>query len=81
MPSPQVAYTSYLELNTKIAELLDKRVLRVKIPTILLNFAFGKLSETLTNGNQIAADKLIAIGFNFKYKKLDSALSNLLVKN
>ena len=76
-----VAYTSYLELNTKIAEILDKRVLRVKIPTILLNFAFGKLSETLTNGNQIAADKLIAIGFNFKYKKLDSALSNLLVKN
>lgn len=71
---------TYLEFNTKIAEVLQKKVITIKIPTFMLRLIFGELTETLTNGNQIAVEKLSNNGFNFKFKDLDSALSNLLIK-
>jgi uncharacterized protein (TIGR01777 family) len=71
---------TYLEFNRKIAEVLQKKVITIKIPTFMLRLIFGELTETLTNGNQIAVEKLSNNGFNFKFKDLDSALSNLLIK-
>lgn len=71
---------TYLEFNRKIAEVLDKKVIAIKIPTFMLRLIFGELTETLTNGNQIAVEKLSNNGFNFKFKNLNSALSNLLIK-
>ena len=70
---------TYLEFNRKIAEVLDKKVIAIKIPTFMLRLIFGELTETLTNGNQIAVEKLSNNGFNFKFKDLNSALSNLLI--
>ena len=70
---------TYLEFNTKIAEVLQKKVIPIKIPTFMLRLIFGELTETLTNGNQIAVEKLSNNGFNFKFKDLNSALSNLLI--
>jgi uncharacterized protein (TIGR01777 family) len=70
---------TYLEFNRKIAEVLDKKVIVIKIPTFMLRLIFGELTETLTNGNQIAVEKLSNNGFNFKFKDLNSALSNLLI--
>ncbi|MFT5249074.1 MAG: hypothetical protein ACI93P_000797 [bacterium] len=72
---------TYLEFNNKIAEVLQKKVTTIKIPTFILNLAFGDLAETLTKGNKIAAEKITNEGINFKYKELDSALSNLLKKD
>ena len=71
---------TYLEFNTKIAEVLKKKVIAIKVPTFMLRLIFGELTETLTNGNQIAVEKLSNNGFNFKFKDLNSALSNLLIK-
>ena len=59
--------------------MLDKKVIVIKIPTFMLRLIFGELTETLTNGNQIAVEKLSNNGFNFKFKDLNSALSNLLI--
>ena len=70
---------TYLEFNRKIAEVLQKKVIAIKIPTFMLRLIFGELTETLTNGNQIAVEKLSNNGFNFKFKDLNSALSNLLI--
>ena len=70
---------TYLEFNTKIAEVLQKKVIAIKVPTFMLRLIFGELTETLTNGNQIAVEKLSNNGFNFKFKDLNSALSNLLI--
>ena len=72
---------TYLELNTKIAELLGRKVIQIKIPNFLLKLIFGELSKTLTSGKQIAVEKLINSGFNFKFKNLNTALSNLLIEN
>jgi uncharacterized protein (TIGR01777 family) len=71
---------TYLEFNTKIAEVLQKKVIPIKTPTFILRLVFGEFAETLTRGNQIAVEKLTNEGFNFKFKDLDSALSNLLIK-
>jgi uncharacterized protein (TIGR01777 family) len=71
---------TYLEFNTKIAEVLQKKVISIKTPTFILRLVFGEFAETLTRGNQIAVEKLTNEGFNFKFKDLDSALSNLLIK-
>jgi uncharacterized protein (TIGR01777 family) len=72
---------TYLEFNTKIAEVLQKKVIPIKIPTFMLRLAFGELTETLTKGNQVAVKKLTNKGFNFKFKDLDSALSSLLIED
>ena len=71
---------TYLELNTKIAELLGRKVIQIKIPNFLLKLIFGELSKTLTSGKYIAVEKLINSGFNFKFKNLNTALSNLLIE-
>jgi len=69
---------SYIEFNREIAKALNKKVIPIKTPTFILNIAFGELSEILTLGNRIAADKLINEGFKFKYPHIQNALINLL---
>lgn len=71
-------FISYREFNKEIAKVFNKKVIPIKAPTFILKLAFGELAETLTNGNKIAAEKLIKEGYKFKYPSINKALISLL---
>lgn len=49
------------------------------IPFTLLTAAMGEMSTVLTNSAKVSSEKIIKAGFQFKFKKMDEALKNLIV--
>jgi uncharacterized protein (TIGR01777 family) len=48
------------------------------IPFTLLTAAMGEMSTVLTNSAKVSSEKIIRAGFQFKFKKMDEALKNLI---
>jgi uncharacterized protein (TIGR01777 family) len=48
------------------------------IPFTLLTAAMGEMSTVLTNSAKVSSEKIIKAGFQFKFKKMDEALKNLI---
>ena len=48
------------------------------IPFTLLTTAMGEMSTVLTNSARVSSEKIIKAGFQFKFKKMDEALKNLI---
>ena len=48
------------------------------IPFTLLTAAMGEMSTVLTNSAKVSSKKIIKAGFQFKFKKMDEALKNLI---
>jgi uncharacterized protein len=48
------------------------------IPFTLLTTAMGEMSTVLTNSAKVSSEKIIRAGFQFKFKKMDEALKNLI---
>jgi hypothetical protein len=48
------------------------------IPFTILTTAMGEMSTVLTNSAKVSSEKIIKAGFQFKFKKMDEALKNLI---
>jgi len=61
-----------------LAKTLKKPFFLPNIPAFLLKLALGEMSIILLQGSRVSADKLIELGFTFKFPNLRSALKDLL---
>ncbi len=61
-----------------LAKTLQKPFFLPNIPVFLLRLALGEMSIILLQGSRVSADKLIELGFTFKFPNLGSALKGLL---
>jgi uncharacterized protein (TIGR01777 family) len=50
----------------------------LSIPFTLLTTAMGEMSTVLTNSAKVSSEKITRAGFQFKFKKMDEALKNLI---
>lgn len=50
----------------------------IPVPTVLLKFFFGEVTEVITTGQKVVPQKLMDIGFQFSFPDLDSALVQIL---
>lgn len=51
------------------------------VPRIILKLLFGKeMSEMLLEGSRVSSAKIEKAGYSFKYRKVEEALKDLLVK-
>jgi len=48
------------------------------IPFTILTTAMGEMSTVLTNSAKVSSEKISKAGFQFKFKKMDEALKNLI---
>lgn len=48
------------------------------VPTFALKLLYGEAASTLTTGTQVSSDKIMSLGYLFKYPQLKSALENIL---
>lgn len=69
------------ELTLKIASILNKKIWLPPIPAFMLKLIFGKMAIILLEGSRVSSKKIEQLGFKFKYKTIEKALTNLLKKS
>lgn len=62
----------------KIAKELNRFLFLPNVPAFVLKLIFGEMSTILLDGNNVISSRLQKHNFNFKYKTLEEALTNLL---
>jgi uncharacterized protein (TIGR01777 family) len=50
------------------------------VPPLMLRLRFGGVAEVLTTGQRVIPAKALALGYQFKFPDIDSALANLVQK-
>jgi uncharacterized protein (TIGR01777 family) len=60
------------------AQVLNRRILLPAVPSFFLKLFLGEMSDVVLKGNNVSCQKLVDSGFEFQYKDLVSALTNLL---
>jgi hypothetical protein len=56
-----------------------KRPLWAPVPSFVLKAALGEMSEMLLTGQRVVPAKLVQAGYQFKFSKLDDALSDIFL--
>lgn len=68
-----------LELNKKIATVLNKKIILFHVPSFMLKLMFGEMAVILLEGSYISSEKIIGKGYSFSFPNLDEALKNVLI--
>lgn len=68
------------QFTSELAKLL-KRQAPFAIPSFVLKIAFGSMSEILTKGEYVYPERLLAEGFQFKFREMRPALQDLISTN
>lgn len=66
------------ELTSHIATILNKRIWLPNVPEKVMKLALGEMSSLVIEGQWVSSKKIELSGYNFKYKTLDKALTDLL---
>lgn len=64
-----------------LAHVLLKPLWFPNIPAIVIKIIFGKMSAMLLKGSRVSSEKIINVGYKFKFPNLEGALVNLIVEN
>lgn len=65
------------QLVKAIAGVLHKPVWFPPVPAFALRLLFGEMAVMLLNGSRVAADRITAAGYEFRYGTMDKALTHL----
>jgi hypothetical protein len=66
------------EVGTAIARVLQ-RPYYLPAPAFAFNLAFGEVGELVTKGQRVFPERLLELGFEFKYPEVEPALRDLLL--
>lgn len=66
------------ELIRKIAKHLGKKIILPKIPEVIIRILFGKSSIILLKGSRVSSEKIMNLGFTYKFKTIDETLKDLI---
>jgi uncharacterized protein (TIGR01777 family) len=69
---------SNAEFSEALAEVLNRKLLPVHVPALLLKIILGESSAAVLEGSRVSTEKLRNLGFRFKYPDLIPALKNLM---
>ena len=70
----------HAELMTAIAAALKRPLWPIRIPARLLRAAVGEVAELFVDGQRVTPDRLLALGFKFRYATIDAALRTTLCR-
>jgi uncharacterized protein len=68
------------ELTKAIAKAKNKKVLMMSVPSFLLGFGMGEMSDVVLTSARASAQKIEKSGFNFKFPKIIPALKDLFLR-
>jgi len=67
-----------IELTKRIGAVLKRPIILPNIPRFIILGLFGELGLILLNGSRVSSDKIMGLGFNFRFESIDSALADIL---
>ena len=70
-------YITNYELTKKIGEVFNKKIWLPNVPSFVLKFLYGEMSDTILKGVKVSNEKLKAIDLKLKYEKIEEALSEI----
>ena len=62
------------ELTFKIGKVLNRKIWMPNVPSFVLKFIYGEMSDTILKGVKVSNEKIKSLKLNFKYEKVDEAL-------
>ena len=65
------------ELTKKIGKVLNKKIWLPNVPSFVLKFLYGEMSDTILKGVKVSNEKLKEIDLKLKYEKIEQALSEI----
>lgn len=66
------------QVTMKIAEKLNRPILFPNVPSFIIKFIFGEISDMILKGSRVSNQKILNCGFQFRFSEIDSALEKLL---
>lgn len=73
-------HTSNREFTHACARTLNKKIWLPPVPGFLLKLYFGAMAKIVLEGSRVSGEKITSPGFDYEFKELRSALSDLLKK-
>ncbi|MCX6231796.1 MAG: TIGR01777 family oxidoreductase [Bacteroidetes bacterium] len=73
-------HTTNAEFTATLAKTLNKKIWLPAVPSIFLKLLLGEMSDIILNGSRVSSERIEKTSFQFKFPKLDAALSDLLKK-
>ena len=70
-------YITNSELTRKIGEVFNKKIWLPNVPSFVLKFLYGEMSDTILKGVKVSNEKLKEIDLKLKYEKIEEALSEI----
>ena len=70
-------YITNSELTKKIGEVFNKKIWLPNVPSFVLKFLYGEMSDTILKGVKVSNEKLKEIELKLKYEKIEDALSEI----
>ena len=70
-------YITNYELTKKIGEVFNKKIWLPNVPSFVLKFLYGEMSDTILKGVKVSNEKLKAIDLKLKYEKIEEAFSEI----
>ena len=72
--------TNNYSFSKQLAQTLSKPFFLPHVPAFVLKLAFGEMANVLLKGSRVSNQKLINVGFQFKYPSLSEALTEIISK-
>lgn len=69
-----------IDMSSAIAKIYNEKI-RLSLPIWLLKIIFGKMYILLTNSTKVSCQKIENMGYDFLFRDIDMALSDLLKKD
>ncbi|MEK6481467.1 TIGR01777 family oxidoreductase [Catalinimonas sp. 4WD22] len=66
------------ELTQTAAKILHRPLILPNVPAFALRLAFGEMASIVLGGNKLSNQKIESTGFDFRYKRVEAALTDLL---
>ncbi|MBP6230165.1 MAG: TIGR01777 family oxidoreductase [Paludibacteraceae bacterium] len=73
-------HNTYASCMEKAQKSLNRKSLKIHIPSVFLRAMIGKRSSLLVSGSRIENEKIKEAGFTFQFEKLSACLSDVLEK-
>ena len=67
-------YITNKQFVKAVANYYNKSLWLPRIPSFIIKIVFGELADSILLGNKISSEKIIASGFSFKYRTLETFL-------
>jgi uncharacterized protein (TIGR01777 family) len=66
------------EFVQKLTKAMNKKIILPNVPSFVLKTILGEMSNILLEGSAVSSEKIQKTDFDFKFRKLDSALADLI---